>query len=81
MATSLSRRRVGVVVVAATFLAGCAHQPPDYTAVHDRGAVDVAAENPRLSSIGEICADRDMICILAGLAIFGGAVAVIKGSD
>ncbi|WP_171946414.1 hypothetical protein [Hyphomicrobium sp. CS1GBMeth3] len=68
-------------MAASSMLAGCAHQSPDITAANNREVVDVAEEHPRLSSIGEICADRDMLCILAGIAIFGGTIAAIKGAN
>jgi hypothetical protein len=80
MMTGSSRRLVGVVAMSSV-LAACAHQPPDLTAAHGQDVVDVREEHPTFNRIADICADRDVICILAGLAIFGGTVAAIKSSD
>jgi hypothetical protein len=50
--------------------------------VDNRGdVVDVGDEHPILNGLSSICTDRDMLCILAGIAIFGGTVAAFKGGN
>lgn len=80
----LGRISRGCVAAAAasSLVAGCAHQPPpDIAASNDHRAVDVAAERPALHRLSDICADRDVVCILAGLAILGGTIAALKSND
>ena len=74
--------RSAIAALAATSLmAGCAHHSPDIAATNGYGAGDVAAERPLTHRIADICADRDVICILAGFAILGGTIAAIKSND
>lgn len=69
-----------VAVVAVLLVSGCAtHTPPDLSA--SAGARDVSQEHPRLNLIADICADRDTVWIITGLAIFGGVAAAIASSD
>jgi hypothetical protein len=80
MAARFLRSLVCVVTIASV-LTGCAHYSPEPVAVNSREVVDIREEHPRLNSISDICYDRDMLCILAGIAIFGGAVAAFKASE
>jgi hypothetical protein len=70
---------VGAAVVLSV-LAGCAHHPDSTVVASERGPILV--ENaPRRSGILQFCEDYEMVCILGGIAIFGGAIAIIKGSS
>jgi type IV pilus biogenesis protein CpaD/CtpE len=75
----ITRPRSLVSVVAATaLLAGCAHPGPIPEEAYPR-AQD--AEPSALQRVSNVCVDREWLCIVAGLAAFGGAVAVINSSD
>jgi hypothetical protein len=80
MAARFLRSLVSVATIA-SISAGCAHYSPEPMTANSREVVDVRDEHPRLNSLSDICYDRDMLCILAGIAIFGGAVAAFKASD
>lgn len=80
MAARFLRSLVSVVTVASV-LAGCAHHSPEPMTANSREVVDIRDEHPIMNGLSDICYDRDMLCILAGMAIFGGAVAAFKASD
>jgi len=81
MAARFPRSLVCVVTIA-SILSGCAHYSPEPMTVNNRGeVVDVGDEHPILNGLSSICTDRDMLCILAGIAIFGGTVAAFKGGN
>jgi len=80
MAARFPRSLVCVVTIA-SLVAGCAHYSPDPMTAHSREVVDVGQEHPILNGLNSICVDRDMLCILAGIAIFAGTVAAFKGGN
>lgn len=77
---TISRKFVSVAAIS-SILTGCAHHAPEPLTANNREVVDVRGEHPTLNHVAEICRDRDLLCILAGFAILGGTIAVIKGSE
>ncbi|HEX2842357.1 hypothetical protein [Hyphomicrobium sp.] len=69
------------VSVSVSMLAGCAHYNPEPMSASGHEVVDVRDEHPIMNGLSSMCTDRDLLCILAGFAIFGGAVAAIKGGN
>lgn len=80
MAARFPRSLVSVVAIASV-LSGCATYSPEPMTASSREAVDVGGEHPIMNGLSSICVDRDMLCILAGIAIFAGTVAAIKSRD
>lgn len=80
MARTLPRSLVSAVA-AASLVGGCAHYAPEPMAAHDHAVVDVAGEHPHLNRASGFCTEHEVLCILAGFAVLGGAVAAIKSSD
>lgn len=72
-------RKIVCVMVSGLMMTGCAHAPEVADGTH--GAVDVGGEHPVLNGAASICTDRDALCILAGLAILGGTIAIIRGAN
>jgi hypothetical protein len=79
MSATFFRRLVGAAVVFSV-LAGCAYRPDSTVVDSERGPV-IVEDAPRKSRILQFCEDYEMVCILGGIAVFGGAIAIIKGSS
>ena len=56
---------------------GCAHHAPEPYA-SNREVVDVAGEHPHLNRASSFCTQHEVLCILAGIAVFGGTVAALQ---
>lgn len=76
-----SLRRLAGVVTASSVLAGCAHQYPGPTAEDGYSRAAIEEPNKRLLGPSEFCAQHEWVCIIAGLAAFGGTVAIIAGNN
>jgi hypothetical protein len=55
---------------------GCAHNSPEPYA-GNREVVDIAGEHPHLNRASSFCTQHEVLCILGGIAIFGGVAAAI----
>ncbi len=80
MAARFPRSLVCVVAIA-SILSGCATYNPEPMSARSREAVDVGGEHPIMNGLSSICTDREVMCILAGFALFGGTIAILKGSN
>lgn len=68
-------------MAAATMSAGCASRPDSTIVDSARGPIIVSEPRPK-SRILQFCEDHEMVCILAGIAVFAAtAVAIDKGGD
>jgi hypothetical protein len=59
-------------------LSGCAHITP--VADAETAQAGPASELQDRNGALDFCSDREWVCILGGIAIFGGAVAALKSS-
>lgn len=80
MFTRFSRNLVRAVAISSV-LAGCAHAPPPPVADGAPPPGIVVDEPYRTGGILEFCAQREWVCIVAGLAAFGATVAIISGAS
>lgn len=64
-------------LIAATLGQGCAHQAPEPYAAN-REVVDIAGEHPHLNRASSFCTQHEILCILGGIAVFGGTVAALR---
>ncbi len=76
MSPSLSRRLTTAVAVT-SMLAACAHDNVVVPAGGSGGEAVVVDTTPREQPF---CSAHEWLCILAGLAVVGGVVAIIKGT-
>ncbi len=74
-------RSLVCVSVSASMLGGCAHYNPEPMSANGHEVVDVRDEHPIMNGLSSVCTDRELLCILAGFALFGGTVAAIKGGN
>ena len=79
MSAAFLRRFVSVTALV-SMLIGCAHRPDQVVVDSEQGPMVVADARPK-SRILQFCEDYEMVCILGGIAAFGGAVALIKGAS
>lgn len=74
-------RSLVCVSVSVSMLAGCAHYNPEPMSANGHEVVDIRDEHPIMNGLSSVCTDRELLCILAGFAIFAGTAVAIKGSD